>query len=1202
MFFKVAGFEFRYQLRQPIFWVAAILFVLLTFGSVASDNVQIGSTDNIHKNAAYVIGQSTLIMAVLFGLLVITALVANVITRDDETGFGAIVRSTRISKFDYLYGRFAGAMAAAAVAFLSVPVGLALGAAAPWVDQETVGPFVFGDYAYAYFVVGLPVLVLCGALFFTLTTLTRSMVWTYVGVIGLFVARTVFGIVVQRPELQHLAALGEPFGTSAFAAATRYWTASERNAMMPPLAGDFLVNKLIWLGVAAAALAAAYWLFSFKSAERSGRARRARRAVKAAAAAPVSAPETAAGPHARPRFGAATTWAQFLARGRLDAAQIFLSPAYFVLLGLAAIVAGASVFFATQLGVYDSRVYPVTRVMIAALTGGFSIFGFVIAIYYSGELVWRERDRRTEEIIDAAPVPDWIFIVPKVLVIALVLISTQAVAVAVAILGQAVQGYTNFQVGDYVLWYLLPNAADYLLIAALAVVVQALVPHKFIGWGVMMVYIIATIVLPGLGFSDNLYLYDGGPNAPLSDMDGQGRFWIGAWWFRFYWGAFALALLVIAYALWRRGTETRLKPRLAAAPRRLKGPAGALLGVALVLFVGSGGFIFYNTHVLNPFRTSQDEDRWQADYEKTFLAYESLPQPKIASVKLDLEVWPDQTRIVTHGVYVLQNRTQVPVSSVHVRFPRDLEVSALQLDGARLSKDFPGFNYRIYALDRPMAPGETRNLAFTTTYEQRGFPNGQPLVRIVDNGTFVNDRELAPQIGMDRQGLLEDRSKRRKYGLPPELATPRLGQPGADQFSDISHDADWVNADITVTTAADQTPIAPGYRASETVANGRRTVRFVTDSPILDFFSAQSARYAVASTPYKGVDISVYYDPQHPWNISRIQNVMRAGLDYYQANFSPYQFHQVRVLEFPAPDGSFAQSFANTIPWSEGIFFIADERDPDRIDMVTYVGAHELAHQWWAHQVIGADEQGGAMLSETLAQYSAGQVMKHLYGADMMRKFLKFELDSYLRSRGSAVKQELPLTRVEDQDYIYYRKGSVVMYRLADEIGEDKVNAALRQLLHDFAFKGPPYPTTIDLEKDIRAQAPAGAQDLITDLFDKITLYDIRASHAVARKRPDGRWDLTFTVEATKFYADGLGRETPAPMNETVDVGAFDAEPGQPGYRQSDVIDVEKRPIHSGTQTVSLTVAHLPRFAGVDPFNTLIDRNSEATITKVSTP
>jgi hypothetical protein len=57
----------------------------------------------------------------------------------------------------------------------------------------------------------------------------------------------------------------------------------------------------------------------------------------------------------------------------------------------------------------------------------------------------------------------------------------------------------------------------------------------------------------------------------------------------------------------------------------------------------------------------------------------------------------------------------------------------------------------------------------------------------------------------------------------------------------------------------------------------------------------------------------------------------------------------------------FAQSFPNTIPWSESIGFIArvDDSKPDDIDYPFYGPAHELSHQWWAHQVIGGNVQGG---------------------------------------------------------------------------------------------------------------------------------------------------------------------------------------------------------------------------------------------------
>jgi len=1198
MFLKIAGFEFRYQLRQPIFWVGAIMFSLLAFGSVASDNIRIGSTDNVHKNAAFVIGQTCLVLGSIY-VFIVAAFVANVITRDDESGFGGIVRSTRISKFDYLYGRFVGAMTAAALGFLSVPLGLWLGASAPWVDPDTLGPLVVGHYLYAYFVLALPILVLTGAMFFALTTVTRSMMWTYVGVIGLFVLRTVLSVVLSKPGLEHVAAVWEPFGLGAFGAATRYWTASERNTLMPPLAGDLLLNKAIYLGVAVAFLALAYRLFSFQSSERSGRSRRAAKLAaqveptEAALAAPL-------GKLTRPHFDAAAARAQLWARTRLDMGQVFRSPAYFVLLGLAVLLSGFNLWLATDVSNYGAKIFPVTRVMILALTSAFNFFALIIAVYYSGELVWRERERKTEEIIAASPVPDWMFVAPKTLAISLVLISTMVVGVIAAIAIQAIKGYFDFELGKYLLWYIVPNAVDLVIIAALAIFVQALVPHKFVGWAVMAVYLISTIVLSNLGFEDNLYQYNGGPLVPLSDMNGQGHYWIGAYWFRLYWGAFALVLLVLAYGLWRRGTETRFMPRLRRLPHRLRGTAGAVLALALLAFAGSGGFIFYNTHILNPYRTTIGDEKWQADYEKKYLHFETLPQPKIATVKLDIQIWPHQTKVVTQGLYTIQNRSAGPIGTVHLRFPRDLIVNAVQLDGARLQSNDPQFNYRIYALATPMAPGETRQLAFTTTFQQVGFKNNGNVLKLMDNGTFVNDRDLRPIIGMNRDGALEDRTKRRKYGLAPELQTPRLGQPGADQFNDLTHDSDWVRADITVTTDADQTPMAPGYKLSDVTAGGRRTIHYLPDAAMMNFFSAQSAKWAVASVPYKGVDISVYYDPAHPWNVTRIQHVIETGLDYYQANFSPYQFRQMRLLEFPAPQGSFAESFANTVPWSEGIFFIADNSDPARVDMVTYVGAHELAHQWWAHREIAADEQGSPALTETLAQYSAGMVMKHIYGPAMMSKFLKFELDSYLRARGGAVKAELPLERVEDQDYIYYRKGSLVMYRLQDQIGEDAVNRALRQFLHDFAFKGPPYPTSLDLVKDLRAQAPADKQQLITDLFEKITLYEVKASNAVATRRADGKWNLSFSVDAKKLYADGQGHETAAPMNETLDVGAFDLKPSDAGYGPAKVVAVQQMAIHSGVQTVTLVVSRLPKFAGVDPFNELIDRNDESTITPVT--
>ena len=507
-----------------------------------------------------------------------------------------------------------------------------------------------------------------------------------------------------------------------------------------------------------------------------------------------------------------------------------------------------------------------------------------------------------------------------------------------------------------------------------------------------------------------------------------------------------------------------------------------------------------------------------------------------------------------------------------------------------------------------MQPGEKRTIRFTTTLAEKGFPNGSPLTRIVENGTFVNNMEVAPLLGMGRDGLLKDRAKRRKYGLVAELQAAEARGRTAARHQYLRHDSDWVNADITLTTDADQVPVAPGYKISDTTEGARRTVKTRTEAPIFQFFSMQSARYAEGRSEWspktgEPVALDVYYHPAHAHNVERMLAAMKLSLGLYSEVFSPYQFKQARILEFPSYE-SFAQAFAGTVPYSEAIGFVQNHPESgadgdEKIDLVTYVTAHELGHQWWAHQVIGADKQGMTMLSETFAQYSAMLAMERLYGPAMVRKFLKFELDSYLRSRGGEVVEELPLVRVENQGYIHYRKGTLVMYWLKEVVGEEVVNRALRRLLTKYAFKPAPYPSSSEFVTMLREEAGPEHDQLITDLFEKITLYDMKAKDAVSQKLPDGRYEVTFTVEGKKLYADGKGKETEAPLSELFEVGAFSAQPGKKGFSKESVLAFEKRTLVSGEQKVTFTVAEEPKWVGVDPYNKRIDRNSDDNLTEV---
>jgi aminopeptidase N len=650
--------------------------------------------------------------------------------------------------------------------------------------------------------------------------------------------------------------------------------------------------------------------------------------------------------------------------------------------------------------------------------------------------------------------------------------------------------------------------------------------------------------------------------------------------------------------LWRRGTVDLLRVRAKRLRTRLVGPAGAIAGVAVLAMAGLGGWIFHNTNILNEYRIDDDERKWAADLEKTVSPFEKLPQPKITDVNLVVDLYPTDGRADIRGSYVLANRTSTTLREVHVALPRTLEVRALNIEGATVTKQWPEFNYRVFRLAAPLLPGETATLQFSLQRVQRGFTHRAGDTRLVDNGTFLDNFEIAPSLGPNRESYLSDRAERRKQGLPPESRPPRLEDESARAFNMLRRDSDWVNADITISTEADQTAIAPGYQVSEIVRDNRRITRFRTDAPIQNFFSIQSAKYAVARDRWNDVQLAVYHHAPHDKNVRTMLEAMKVSLDMFSNVFSPFQFKQLRILEFPAYQ-SFAQSFANTVPYSEAIGFIAHRKTPEDIDTVTYVTAHEIGHQWWAHQLIPSEQQGATLLVESMAQYSALLVMEKLYGPEQIRKFLKYELDRYLRSRGSERLEELPLARVENQGYIHYQKGGLAMYLLKEEVGAEVVNRTLRRLLGEFAFKGAPYANSNNFLRILREEAGPAHETLIADLFERITLYDVKLESAKSRQLANGRWETTLSVSAKKMYADGRGKETPTKLNEAFEVGLFSAEPGKSGFTRQSVLAFERRTLRDGQQQIVVQSASKPMFAGVDPYNKRIDRETDDNVQKV---
>lgn len=1203
MFGHVAGFELKYQLKSPMFWGTFIIFFLLAFGTIMSDDIRIGWGGQVFRNAPFAIAMNSMIWTI-FSMFLVVAFVASVVLRDDETGFGPIIQATRLSKFNYLFGRFTGGFAAAALAFLSVPLGSLMAVLIAGVDPETVGPINVGHYLYVYFLFCVPTLFLLGAGFFALATATRSLIATYVGALILLAVYLFTSAYLRRPEFGALATLSDPFGLASLTWITKNWTAFDRNTMLPPFTGVMLQNRLLWIGVGFAFLVLAWVAFTRKGFVTRADRRPARESREAETA------SAATGAHLQPPSDRKLGWGPLVALTRFELLGVLRGPAFIVLLGFALLNQIVGLWLAGDDTV--SVIHPVTRVMVQTLVTQFTTIPLFIAAFYAGELVWRDRERRVHEIVDSTPSPDWAFMVPKILAITTILLAMGLISIVAAISVQLLKGFTAIEYGYYFTWFLAPWLVTMVMYSVLAVFVQTLVPHKFVGLLVMLLYFIMETVFPTMGFESHLYLYATTPATPLSDMNGQGIYAGIAAWYRAYWACGAVILAVLAYGLWRRGASAPLMVRIKLLPRRLAGVPAVIAGVAAVAMAGLGSWIYYNNYVLNQFPTFNESQRWSANYEKTLMPYEAHPQPKITDMKLDIDLYPDQLRAVTRGSYVIENKTSAPLRNVYVQWAHPsvtknfigttiepgIKMLSLDVPGARLTKEIPEYNFRIYTFDTPMAPGERREIRFETVREQRGFRNSGNEDRIVANGTFLNNFALTPNLGVSRWQLLQDRATRRKYGLEPDLKVNKLEDESARAFTYLRHDSDYVNADVTMRGPADQVLIAPGERIAHRVEGNRQVTRFRTEAPILNFFSVQSAKYAVRTDKWNDVNIEVYYHPTHGYNVDRFVQISKDSLAYFTKNFSPYQFKQFRTIEFPVYN-NFAQAFPGAVPYSEGAGFIMKIDEGDGVDFIAYVTAHELAHQWWFHQVTGADMEGSTVLSETLAQYSAIMVMEKRYGEAMIRRFLKRGMEGYLGARGNENVAEPTLERVQEQAYVRYQKGGNVMYLLKDQMGEEAVNRALAKLIQQFAFKGPPYPTGRHLVDLLRAEAKPEHQQLITDQFQHITLYDLKVTAAQTSKRPDGKWNLTMTVDTRKRYADGKGIETEAPLNEMFDIGVFTANPADKGFSKTNVVSMRSERLRSGQSKIAFVVDREPKFVGVDPYLKYIDRASEDNVRPV---
>ncbi len=1166
MFKDCYFYELGYWLRKPvtyIYFVTFFAFAFLVFIGSAGffDSPPAASTKTIRlMNSPYEINY-TLLYFTKFFLFLLPAIVGVSIYKDYKYRMHSILYTFPIKKSSYLLAKFLSTYTI--VAFISLSAGLAfyLGEHMPGLHSVKLGQIAPLGYLQAYAMYVLPTLFFVGLLVFSVVAYTRNIYAGFMLVIVVFL----FQLIVENwlggmGWVDALSVL-DPFAQHTKEYAIQSWTVLDTNTKLIPISKVVVFNRLFWLAFALLSFSAMYRKFAFHEDSPGFRFRK-----------PKKEPLTRDKISIPINFRLADleydfSWKQQLKvlwkLSRIELAYISRSWMFLVLLffGILAVLFA----IAKVTNFEEIALLPVTKVVLTIPALFFTMIMTLTTFLYSGMLVQRAKTTRMNALIDVTPVPNWVLLFSKVTALLQMQLILLFVLMLAGIVIQLVNGYYNFEIGLYLFQLYVLTFPLLLIWSFVSIFIQTLFTNTYLGLFVLIIGWLGFSGLPQLGITSKLILFNTPPKTTYSDMNGYGETLAPYFLVVAYWLLFALFFLMLAQLLWVRGVPQSFKERLQLAKKRLKKPL--ILGMVCCLI----GFLIlgFSIHSAEKEKgwaalSSTDRNNVFAKFKEKFQKYENRDQPRITSMKVQLDIFPEMNSFLAKGSYVLVNKWDRPLDTLLVKTGFDEHTTFQIASSYKIVEQDSIMKFTVLKLNQTIAPGDSIRFGFevrnkTNTLFERNS-------NVLRNGTFLLN-DLFPRLG---------------YSFGEDSKHPTDSTAVRNHIGAV--DADLIHFEATVSTSKDQIAIAPGYLEKQWVTGNRNYYHYKTTAPIKYILGINSGRFHSKKEDYKGVGLEVYHHPGHTYNLTEMMNGLKAALDYNTKHFAPYQHKQARIIEFPDSEGSFATTMANSIPMSEIRFIANTDTADNKVDLAFYVTAHELTHQWWGNQLVGADAKGSRMLSESITEYITLDIYRQQYGEEVADQFLEQQRNRYFRGRRNADEKEPPLLLVGEQKHLFYGKGAMVFNTLGHHLGRDTLNSILKDFLCDYRLQSkPPYPTSISLVERLKSRAPDSLQYLTKDLFEAVTFYDSKIKKTTLKKTTDGRYELDVDFEVRKYIDDRP--EESLPLADFVEIGVYDQE--------GTLLHIENQKVIQENNNISILLNKKPMKVQLDPGLYCIDKNIE---------
>ena len=456
------------------------------------------------------------------------------------------------------------------------------------------------------------------------------------------------------------------------------------------------------------------------------------------------------------------------------------------------------------------------------------------------------------------------------------------------------------------------------------------------------------------------------------------------------------------------------------------------------------------------------------------------PPPVLRRMDVQVALEPEQRSLRVEGFYTVGNDSAEPMNRLPFTVGADFEELVFTLDGKPAeSENRSGLH--VVSLPHPLLPGGEVQIGFR--YHAVLLPGftrngGGSSEFLLPSGAMLST--LGPDF-LPLPGFLEGRGVEAHWQPEPAETGPELWR---EELPPIFGPPRPFDLRLEVNVPAEYQVSAVGARISDEISGGRRTVVWQSDHP-LRFVCLTAGRWAER----REGDNSVYYHPEHAYNVDEMLAALVAARRHYSEFFVPYPWRELRLSEYADHDTR-AQGFPTHIPFSEGIGFLT-RGEPGQVGLPTLVTAHEVAHQWWGHLLTPGRGPGADVLIESMANYSTLLFLEAEHGPAARQDYARQLEESYAEKR--RVDGETPLLRLTGEgpadETLIYDKGAWVLWMLHQYLGEKQMLAGLGDFIRRFEGSRD-HPLIEDLFETLRPRAAsAEAFDaFVEQWFERVVL------------------------------------------------------------------------------------------------------------------